>query len=231
MSYKNKTVWIIGASSGIGKALATELSKRGAKLVLSARSKDKLEKLSDDLKGDHQVIDFDASNEKAVDAAVKKAGDNNKHIDSIIMLAAIYDPMPTDELDLKKTKKIIDINLGGTFNLVHYALPLLKAQGGGQLALCGSVAGYSGLPKGQPYSATKAAIINLAESMRAELGPEGIDVRVINPGFVKTQLTDKNDFEMPFIIEPGEAANSIADGLQSSAFDINFPKKLTWPLK
>jgi short-subunit dehydrogenase len=97
--------------------------------------------------------------------------------------------------------------------------------------LCGSVAGYRGLPRSQPYAATKAAIINLAESLRAEGRKFGVDIKVINPGFVRTPMTGKNDFDMPFMIEAGEAALAIANGLLSDSFEVHFPKKFTWLMK
>ena len=106
------------------------------------------------------------------------------------------------------------------------SLPILRSQGYGQLVLCGSVAGYRGLPNGQPYSATKAALINLAESLRAE--ERVLDIKVINPGFVRTALTDKNTFKMPMRIEPEEAARIIAEKLQTNCFEIHFPKRFTF---
>jgi len=152
-------------------------------------------------------------------------------IDRIVFLAAAYAPMKVDSLDMTVTKGVVDVNLGGAFNLVHAVLPILKSQKSrGQLALCGSVAGYIGLPGGQPYSATKAAIINLAESLHAE-SKSLIDVKLISPGFVRTPLTDKNDFEMPMMIAPEQAAKEIADGLLTRRFEIHFPRKFTTFLK
>jgi len=144
-------------------------------------------------------------------------------------MAALYDPSPLSKMDIATTRKMVDVNLMGMFNVVHAVLPLLTKQGFGQLALCGSVAGYRGLPNGQPYSATKAAVINLAETLRLE-HPE-LDVRLISPGFVRTPLTDKNDFDMPMMIEPDVAAKALADGLLASGFEIHFPKKFTFLLK
>lgn len=121
------------------------------------------------------------------------------------------------------------MNLLGAFTLIDSVLPILKQQRSGQLALCGSVAGYNGLPGGQPYSATKAAVINLAESLKAE-NPQ-LDIKVINPGFVKTPLTDKNSFQMPMMVSPEYAAQAIAEGLLKRGFEIHFPKKFTLLMK
>ena len=228
-TWENKQVWIIGASTGIGYALAQELAERKATLLLSARSKDKLLELKNSLNGTHHILPLDISDPKAVKNAVDEAQKNLKPIDHIINLAALYEPGLVRAMDLKKARKLVDVNLMGSLYLVHAAIPVLKAQGNGQLALCGSIAGFRGLPNGQPYSATKAAVINLAETLKLE-NPE-LDIRIINPGFVRTPLTDKNSFKMPMIIEPEEAAKEIADGLLGSGFEVHFPKKFTFWLK
>lgn len=227
--FKGKHIWIIGASSGIGEALAHELAARGALLTLSARNKNKLNALNQDLNASHFVCTLDISDLQSVQDALLRISKNTKRIDSIINLAALYDPSSLDELDMEKTRKLVDVNLMGMFNLVHVVLPFLKKQGSGQLALCGSVAGFRGLPNGQPYSATKAAVINLAESLKAE--NMELDIKIINPGFVRTPLTDKNDFDMPMMIEPEGAAKAIADGLLKKTFEIHFPKKFTFMVK
>lgn len=224
-SYEGKHIWIIGASSGIGRALAFELAAQGAILVLSARSEDKLQALRQELGGAHIVLSLDVSDEEAV----VKAAQSITHIDSVIFMAAIYEPAPLSKLQIKSVHKMVNINLNGAFNIVHAVLPIMKAQAEGQIVLCGSVAGYRGLPKGQPYSATKAAVINLAESLRAE--EPYLDIKVINPGFVRTPLTNKNDFKMPMMIEPEEAAKTIARELQTGCFEIHFPKRFTFLMK
>lgn len=230
-SYRDQVVWIIGASSGIGSALAQKLSSRGATLALSARRKEELEKLRSDLGTQHKVFVLDTTDAEATLRTAQAIRTAFGRIDRIIFLAAAYVPMRIDALDLSVAKDIVDINLIGAFNLVHAVLPILKdQQSKGQIALCGSVAGYMGLPGGQPYSATKAAIINLAESLHAEC-KGAIDIKLISPGFVRTPLTDKNNFQMPMIIEPEQAANEIADGLLSGRFEIHFPRKFTLCLK
>jgi len=229
--YKNEIVWIIGASSGIGSSLARELAARGATLALSARRKDELEKLASSLDGEHKVFVFDVTDAESFMHAAQDVRNAFGCIDRVIVLAAAYAPMKMDALDMAVIKQIVDVNLTGVFNLAHALISIFKTQKTrGQLALCGSVAGYIGLPGGQPYSATKAAIINLAESLYAECGKD-FDVKLISPGFVRTPLTDKNDFKMPMIIEPEQAAKEIADGLLSNSFEIHFPKKFTTFLK
>lgn len=234
--YKNQVVWIIGASSGIGAALARELAGRGAILALSSRRIDELERLRSELGERHKVFALDVTDAEMTQRTAQAIRATYERIDRIIYLAAVYAPMKIDSLDISSTKGIIDINLGGAFNLIHAILPILKVQEAiyqkysGQIALCGSIAGYTGLPGGQPYSATKAAIINLAESLHAECR-SFIDVKLISPGFVRTPLTNKNSFDMPMIIEPEQAAREIADGLLSRRFEIHFPRKLTVLLK
>mgnify|MGYP002785041872 CR=1 FL=1 len=228
--YDNEVIWIIGASSGIGRALAGELSRRGATLALSARRRESLDTLKESLGEQHRIFVLDVTDSDLVIRTAYAIRAAFGHIDRIIFLAAAYTPMQIDKLDLAMTMHIIDVNLLGAFHVVHAVLPILKEQQKGQLVLCGSVAGYTGLPGGQPYSATKAAIINLAESLRSEL-PKHIQVKLINPGFVHSELTDKNTFKMPKIISAERAANHIADGLQDSSFELHFPKNFTVWLK
>lgn len=228
--YDGEIIWIVGASSGIGAALARELAAQGATLALSARRKDLLETLKASLAGQHKIFALDVTEAEPVARTAQAIRAAFGRIDRVIFLAAAYTPMKLSELDLAVTRQIIDVNLLGAFHVVHAVLPILKEQSKGQIALCGSVAGYAGLPGGQPYSATKAGIISLAESLRGEL-PPSIDVKLINPGFVKSELTDKNTFAMPMIITAERAATCIAGWLPSSRFEIHFPRTFTLWIK
>lgn len=232
--FQNKHIWIIGASSGIGKAIAIHLAREGATLALSARSEEDLNKTLTTLEEvapnqPHLALPLDVLDHEALYSAGQTLTQTRPRIDSIIHLAAIYDPTSFKDMERESAHNLIDINLKGSINLILTALPLFRQQQGGQLAICGSVAGYCGLPNGQPYSASKAAIINLVESLCAE--EPGLDIRLISPGFVRTPLTDKNPFPMPFIIEPEEAAERIANGLLGKAYEIHFPKRLTLMMK
>lgn len=229
--FDQENIWIIGASSGIGAALAAELSSRGARLALSARREEELNSLKTKIGEQHGVFPLDVTDNDQVTKTADAVQTAFGHIDRIAVLAAAYTPMRFDAFDMKLAQSIVQINLIGSLNVALAAHNLFKTQRKpGQIALCGSVAGYMGLPNGQPYSATKAAIINLAESLHAEaLGQ--YDVKLISPGFVRTPLTAKNTFSMPAIIDPEEAAHYIADGLHSKGFEIHFPKKLTLALK
>ena len=230
--YNNKTIWIIGASSGIGAALAIEIAKRGGRLVLSARRKEALQDLVKKLDGEgHHVLPLDVGDAAAVQAGFSHLQDEDIAIDSAIFMAAVFSVHDGAQKPLSVIHDAIRINLVGAFNMLDVCVPYFKQTGCGQIALCASVAGYRGLPTGQPYCATKAALINLAESLRVELSPENIDVKVINPGFVETPLTDKNDFWMPMMSQADVAAFEIANGLLRSRFEIHFPKRFTFIMK
>ncbi len=230
MSFKGDIVWIIGASSGIGRALAVEIAAGGAILALSARRKEELEVLRAELGQQHMIYPLDVTDSDLTLRTAQAIRAGLGRIDRVIFMSAGYTPMRLNALDMQVVRHMIDVNLFGALGVVNAVMPIMKEQKSGQIALCGSVAGYVGLPGGQPYSATKAAIINLAETLRAEC-PKRIDVKLISPGFVRTPLTDKNDFSMPMIITPEAAARAIAGGLQSKAFEIHFPKKFTFLLK
>lgn len=229
--YHGKHVWIIGASSGIGFALAQELAAQGAVLALSARSEEKLNDLNKLLGGDHLVCPMDVSDERATKEALSLIQASFPKLDSAIFLAAIYSPHNGEKKEIGFIHEMLHVNVGGAFNMIDAVQPFFETQKFGQIVLCGSVAGYRGLPTGQPYCATKAAIINLAESLKVDLAPKNIDVKVICPGFVKTPLTDKNDFEMPMMIEADEAARAIAKGVLGKGFEIHFPKRFTYIMK
>lgn len=230
MSFQGDIIWVIGASSGIGRTLAIELAGQGAKLVLSARRKDELESLRLRLGEQHMIFPLDVTDSDLTLRTAQAIRAANGRITRVIFMSAAYTPMQLDALDMQVSKHMVDVNLFGALSVVNAVLPIMKEQKAGQIALCGSVAGYVGLPGGQPYSATKAAIINLAETLRAEC-EKPIDVKLISPGFVRTPLTDKNNFSMPMIIAPEVAARAIARGLKSKQFEIHFPKRFTFLLK
>ncbi|MEO8241077.1 MAG: SDR family NAD(P)-dependent oxidoreductase [bacterium] len=224
---EGETIWIIGASDGIGKSLATEWAARGARLILSARSTAKLETLAAQLGPQHIALPLDVADRASLDAAAARIGQIGT-LDRIVHLAALYDPGKVADLNPETAASIVAVNLMGSFHIAQVAPTLLRPAG--QLALCGSVAGYIGLPQGQIYSATKAAVINLTESLRAELKGQ-IDVRLICPGFVDTSLTRRNDFHMPAMVTPEQAARAIIAGLNQRQFEVHFPRRFTWGMK
>jgi short-subunit dehydrogenase len=225
-------IWIIGASSGIGRALAVAYAARGAVLVLSSRDESALSALNEELGGRHHVIACDVADMSSVQRAVESVRQAGLELKRVLFMAAVYTPGTIRQMESQTMSAMVDVNLKGAFHVVEAVLPFLQAQQGvrAQLALCGSVAGYRGLPKSQPYGALKAAIINLAESLRAEEG-DWLDVRLINPGFVQTPMTDKNRFTMPARITPEAAAQAIVRGLDGGSFELHFPKRFTLFIK
>lgn len=225
--HKGETIWIIGATEGIGAALAQGYAERGARLILSARSEKHLTAMAAELGPDHVALALDVSDRASLLSAAKTLAGIGP-LDRVIHLAALYDPGKVMDLDPQKAAQIVTVNLTGTFHIAQIAPTVLRD--GGQLALCGSVAGYIGLPQGQIYSATKAGVISLAQTLRAELAGR-YDVRLISPGFVNTRLTQRNDFNMPAMITPELAARKIIDGLNTRKFEVHFPRRLTYALK
>ena len=226
-SVRRERIWIIGASDGIGAALASAWAGPGIELILSARSKERLDTLANHLGADNKVLPLDVSDKAQLETAANSILADGP-LDRIVNLAALYDPGMVADLDPEMAARIVSVNLTGSFHVAQVAKRLLRPRG--QLVLCGSVAGYIGLPVGQIYSASKAGVINLAESLRTEWAGQ-IDVRLISPGFVDTRLTRKNDFVMPALTTPQYAARAIIAGLEGRRFEIHFPRRLTCSLK
>ncbi len=229
--FDNQIIWLIGASTGIGNALAQELAQRGACLALSARRTMHDDPLLQNPASPHQFFALDVADPQQIKPCLEAILAHYGRLDRVIFLAATYTPMPLTALDLELCQDHFTVNVMGLLHLLPSVLPVLQAQPQrAQLAICASVAGFIGLPGGQPYSASKAALINIAESLSAELGDQ-LDIKLINPGFVRSPLTDKNTFPMPMIMEPHHAARCIADGLLSHGFEIHFPKPFTLMIK
>lgn len=227
-SLAGKHYWLIGASEGIGRTLAKCMAKEDAKLTVSARSEDRLNSLVEDLEGvGHQALPLDVTDADSLDAAISKVATP----DGVIYLAGIYEPMGASEADWELARKIIDVNLQGVINVLGRIVPKMVARDHGHIVLTGSVAGYVGLPNAIGYGVSKAGIMHLAENLHVDLAHTNIRTQLISPGFVETQLTDKNEFEMPFKVTAEEAAEAIVKGLQTSSFEIHFPKKFTYIMK
>lgn len=229
-SFEGENIWIIGASSGIGEHLARELASRGATLILSARREDELNQLNHELGGAHFVYPLDAANNQQITDAVQDITQKVEKLDRVIFMAAVYRPNDINKMDVAFAKLQVDVNVMGPIYTAFAVLPVFDRQQSGQLVLCGSVAGYTGLPGGQPYCATKAAVNSFAESLYAEAA-DYVDIKLICPGFVRTRMTDKNNFHMPMRLEPHQAAKAIAKGLHQKAFEIHFPKAFTLGMK
>lgn len=226
MDYAGSRIWIIGASAGIGAALARALAGQGAHLILSARDGDALDTLAADC-GGAQTRPLDLARPQTLATVVDQLS-LEAPLDAVICTAALYDPSRVADMDPARAEAMVRVNILGMLEVARLCPPLLRD--GGQLVLFGSVAGYIGLPGGQPYSATKAAVNNLAETLAVELAPR-VDVRLVCPGFVKTRLTARNTFSMPAIITPEQAAEAVLRGMQGRRFEIHFPRRFTWAMK
>jgi NAD(P)-dependent dehydrogenase (short-subunit alcohol dehydrogenase family) len=227
----SKTVWIIGGGSGIGAAVARRMAANGWRVAISGRRADKLAEVA---ASSTNILPFalDVTDAEAIGATVDAVAAAFGRIDMTIFGAAAWQPMDVGDYDFTKFQTIVDTNLMGVVRVANALIPQLEKQGGGQLAVIASVAGYFGLPRSGAYSATKAALINLLETMRTELAPRRIVVRMVAPGFVKSELTEKNDFPMPFLMETDDAAQRIVEGLTGSdRFEIAFPRRMVWLMK
>jgi short-subunit dehydrogenase len=230
--WTKKRVWIVGASTGIGAALAEKLHALKAKVAVSARSEDKLKALVAKLGGSRAMaLPLDITKVETIKSAEEELVATWGGYDLVIFMAGDYTAMRAWELDLKVAKQMVTINWEGFLNGLSIVIPRFMQAKSGGIALVSSVAGYRGLPKSLVYGPTKAALINLAETLYIDLKDKGLDVYVICPGFVKTPMTDKNDFEMPYLITPEEAADEIIKGFGKGEFEIHFPKTFTRMLK
>lgn len=226
--WQDKRVWLVGASSGIGAALAKTLIARGARVAATARSQDALDALVGK-KG--LAVAADVTQPDALAAAYGRIRAAWGGVDVVVYLAGTYKPQRAWELTVADARRHVEVNLMGVYHLLPLVLPGLLAQKSGAIAIVSSVAGYRGLPKSLVYGPTKAALNNLAESLYLDLNPLGVGVYLINPGFVRTPLTERNDFRMPALIDPHQAASGILRGLAAGRFEIHFPGRFTYAMK
>lgn len=230
IDWPQQRAWIVGASTGIGAALAQALVARGARVAISARSEAKLNAIAD---ADRlvRVLPLDVTDAQAFTAAHAALKVEWGGVDLVVFMAGTYFPVRAWELDAGQAKVLTDTNLIGVFNGLAAVLPDLLSRGAGAVAIVSSVAGYRGLPKSLLYGPSKAALINLAETLYMDCAPRGVGVFLVNPGFVKTPLTDQNEFEMPHLITAEEAATAMIAGFGRGEFEIHFPKAFTRRLK
>lgn len=227
--WHGKTIWIVGASSGIGQATAAALHGLGARVIVSARQAQALETFVKQHPGS-QALALDTTDRQAVQAAAAQLLAQGP-LDCVMYCAGHYTAMRADALDLDDMLRHVDVNYLGALHLLSAILPAMLARGAGHISLVGSVAGYRGLPQSLAYGPTKAALINLAETLYLDLHPRGLGVSIINPGFVQTPLTANNPFAMPALLTPAQAATAIVQGWARGAFEIHFPKRFTLWMK
>ncbi len=224
--------WITGASAGIGRAVVLRLLQDGWTVAVTARRADELHAMAAEHPGRIIAAPGDVTDAGQMRAAVATAqAQAGRPIALAILNAGTYVPMSAEHFDAAAFKLQVDVNLGGTANALAAVMPGLIARRRGQLAIVASVAGYRGLPTALAYAATKAALIAMTESLKFDLDRFGVLTHIINPGFVRTPLTGKNTFPMPFIIEADDAARRIVRGLGSTRFEIAFPGRFVFILK
>ena len=228
MKIAGTTFWITGASGGIGAELAAELHHRGGRIAISARRREGLEAVS---QGRMHVEPLDITDKAAVHAAVESVREALGGIDVAILNAGTWQQVKIAGFDAESFRHTFDTNVMGTVHCIEALLPTMLADKSGVICGMASVAGYRGLPGSEAYGASKAALINLLESLRGSLGPRGIGVQTISPGFVKTDLTARNKFPMPFMISAEKAARIIADGIAAEKTEIVFPLPMMLMMK
>lgn len=227
-------VWITGASAGIGRAVALKLAEKGYDVIASARSEDKLEALADEsgpMLGSIKPFPCDVTDRDGMAEAVGQIEAEHGPISLAIFNAGNYWTTRGEALDIDAFEKTLGINFFGVLNGLVPAVERMKAHGKGQIVIVGSVSGYSGLPAAAAYGASKAAINNLAESLKFDFDRLNIRVQMVNPGFIDTPLTEKNRFEMPALMPVDKAAAAMVAGMENGGFEITFPRRFTWILK
>jgi len=250
-----KSVWVVGASSGIGEALAIEYCKLGYRVFISARSAQALNTLSiacsgvfseaeneqsagskepsthHDKQGVMIPLPMDVTDEASIERAVGQIKNVTQKIHKVIINAGTCEYVDETQVDIHLMRRVMETNLFGAVHVSNHSQSLLSHDEHPQIAFVSSSVTYQALPRAHAYGGSKAALRYFVECLKADIQHKGMDVRLISPGFVKTPLTDKNDFDMPFMISSDEAASRIIKGLNSSKFDIHFPKRFTLILK
>lgn len=228
--WRGQRAWIVGASSGIGRATAAALHAAGAKVAVSARNASALQLFAAAHPGS-LALPLDVTDLASTQAAAARLEQAWGAPDLVFACAGHYAPLRATAYSLAEMRRHLDINYVGTLNLLEVTLPMLLGAGRGHISLMGSVAGYRGLPQALAYGPTKAALNNLAEVLYLDLHDRGIGVSIVNPGFVDTPLTEQNRFHMPALMTPQQAAEEIVHGWQAGQFEIHFPRRFTLGLK
>lgn len=219
-----KRYWLIGASEGLGLALAQKLNRAGAEVILSARTGAALEKAAATMSGPVSVVECDV----ASSTSVKRAAETVGAIDGIVFLAGVYWPMSAKALDHDHLVAMCDINFTGCARVLAEVVPKMIEANRGHIVLTGSLAGFRGLPGAMGYAASKAGVMALAESLHCDLRKTGVQVQMANPGYIRTRLTEKNDFSMPMLMEADQAAQAMFEHMNSDRFAKSFPAPFSW---
>lgn len=221
--FHSKRWWIIGASEGLGRALAEALDEAGASVVVSARNATRLSELATEL-NHAEPIAMDVRDATSVRAACAAIGE----VDGVIYCAGLYDPMRAQDWDAEQAEAMCDVNFMGAMRVLAHIAPAFARRDEGHIVLIGSLAGYAGLPGAIGYGASKAALMHLGETLQADFKGSGVKVQVINPGFIETRLTAKNSFDMPMIQTPQKAAEACIRAIRSGRLHNSFPAPFSW---
>lgn len=233
--FTGKRWWIIGASEGLGRALALALAREGAQLVVSARNRDRLAALLDemarfapDTARTAQIVVMDVTDTASVAQAVAQAMQEAGPPDGLIYAAGAYAPMRAQDWNAQTAETVCDVNFMGAMRVLGRLVPDMAARNRGHIALIGSLAGYTGLPGAIGYGASKAALMHLGENLHRDLRDTALRVQVINPGYIRTRLTAQNDFAMPMMMSPEDAADACLRALRRRRFASAFPAPFAW---
>ena len=227
----DKVIWITGASTGIGKSLAIKFSKNGWKVAISARRAEILDDIS---KQNENIFPFplDVTNKEECKKVFLQIKNKLQNIDICVFSTGTWDPKKEKDIDIDQIENVMKVNFFGTLNSIKSVEKYFKDLGKGHISIVSSIAGYRGLPNSTGYGPSKSALNNLAESLYFDFKKYGVRISLISPGFIKTPMTDKNDFKMPFLKTSEYAADKIYHGLvNTNVFEIHFPKQLTLILK
>lgn len=228
-----KCIWITGATSGIGKALAGRLCEAGNFVIASGRNKDALNALILAAKGRMCALPFDVTADpQSIHAYRAHLHELTDYLDMVICCAGVCEYEDDLLFDPRMYRRVFDVNVIGTINTLHLAIPLLKRSSGqARIALLGSLSSVVAFPRAEAYGASKAAVQYLAESLSVDLKNTHLAVSLVRPGFVQTRMTETNDFPMPFMVSANTAADTIIRGLERGRAVIDFPRRLSWPLR
>jgi len=226
-----KTIWITGGSTGIGKALAIKFANKGWNVAISARRENLLQEISNNHENIHG-FPLDVTNKSKCNEVFEKIKNKFKNIDICFFSTGTWNPKKERDIDVEQIEDVFKINFFGTLNSIKTVEEYFKNKKSGTITIVSSIAGYRGLPNSTGYGPSKSALNNLAESLYFDFKRSNVRVCLVSPGFIKTPMTDKNDFKMPFLKTTEYAAEKIYDGLiNKNVFEIHFPKTLTIILK
>ena len=226
-----KTIWITGGSTGIGKALAIKFANMGWNVAISARREALIKEISDN---NQNIYGFplDVTNKSRCKEVFDEIRNKFQNIDICFFSTGTWNPIKEKDIDVEQIENVFKVNFFGTLNSIKVVEQYFKEKKNGTIAIVSSIAGYKGLPNSTGYGPSKSALNNLTESLYFDFKRSNVRICLVSPGFIKTPMTDKNDFKMPFLKSPEYAADKIYDGLiNKNIFEIHFPKELTLTLK